>query len=208
LFHIPTYQGGLGELLGSMTRASADLGLNVDVLTHLYNRGNYPAVVGRDGFRAWLYEEKLPELHAEERVARLSQNLSVKQVTAKVAKSYGESERQLRTVRRGSRQGLESRKVAMYLCQRIAGATLDEIAAYFGLTHRGGVSFVLHQVKQMRAEDGRLDRRIEEIAKDLKQELACGGTVKNNVIELQGDHRKRIKPILIKLGFSEDSISD
>ena len=49
---------------------------------------------------------------------------------------------------------------------------------------------------------------IKEIAKDLKQELACGGTVKNNVIELQGDHRKRIKPVLVRLGFSEESISD
>ena len=49
---------------------------------------------------------------------------------------------------------------------------------------------------------------IKEIAKDLKQELACGGTVKNNVVELQGDHRKRIKPVLVRLGFSEESISD
>ena len=47
---------------------------------------------------------------------------------------------------------------------------------------------------------------IKEIAKALKTELACGGTVKNNAIELQGDHRKRIKPVLIRLGFSESSI--
>lgn len=47
---------------------------------------------------------------------------------------------------------------------------------------------------------------IKEIAKSLKQELACGGTVKNNVIELQGDHRKRIKPILEKLGFQDATI--
>ena len=47
---------------------------------------------------------------------------------------------------------------------------------------------------------------IKSIAKELKGELACGGTVKNNVIELQGDHKKRIKPILIRMGFNEDSI--
>jgi translation initiation factor 1 len=47
---------------------------------------------------------------------------------------------------------------------------------------------------------------IKEIAKNLKTELACGGTVKNNVIELQGDHRKRIKPLLVKLGFPESSV--
>lgn len=49
---------------------------------------------------------------------------------------------------------------------------------------------------------------IKEIAKDLKSELACGGTVKNNVIELQGDHRKKVKPVLVRLGFNESSIQD
>lgn len=52
------------------------------------------------------------------------------------------------------------------------------------------------------------DINTKEIAKELKQELACGGTVKNGAIELQGDHRRRIKPILIKLGFPEKSISE
>ena len=49
---------------------------------------------------------------------------------------------------------------------------------------------------------------VKEIGKRLKERLACGGTVKNSVIELQGDHKKRVKPILVELGFSEDSISD
>ena len=49
---------------------------------------------------------------------------------------------------------------------------------------------------------------IRKIAKDLKAELGCGGTIKDNTIELQGDHIRKIKPILIELGFSEDSISN
>ncbi|MDP1695360.1 MAG: stress response translation initiation inhibitor YciH [archaeon] len=49
---------------------------------------------------------------------------------------------------------------------------------------------------------------IKATAKQLKEMLACGGTVKNGVIELQGNHRKQIKSILVKLGFSEDSIDD
>ena len=49
---------------------------------------------------------------------------------------------------------------------------------------------------------------VKQIAKTLKNELACGGTHKDGIIELQGDHRKKIKEILVKLGFEEDSISE
>ena len=47
---------------------------------------------------------------------------------------------------------------------------------------------------------------LKTIAKGLKQELACGGTVKGNMVELQGDHTKNAKKALIKLGFSEGTI--
>jgi translation initiation factor 1 len=54
--------------------------------------------------------------------------------------------------------------------------------------------------------DNKVD--IKSTAKALKEKLACGGTVKDGVIELQGNHKKQVKNILIKLGFPEDSISD
>ena len=47
---------------------------------------------------------------------------------------------------------------------------------------------------------------IDKIAKDLKRKLACGGTSKNNTIELQGDHTNKVKNVLIEMGFSEDMI--
>jgi len=49
---------------------------------------------------------------------------------------------------------------------------------------------------------------IKKTAKALKNELACGGTFKDDQVELQGDHTKKIKPILLKLGFAEDSIEE
>lgn len=49
---------------------------------------------------------------------------------------------------------------------------------------------------------------VKSIAKQLKNELACGGTSKDNTVEIQGDHVKRIKPLLVKLGFDEESIED
>ncbi|MBS3099952.1 stress response translation initiation inhibitor YciH [Candidatus Pacearchaeota archaeon] len=48
---------------------------------------------------------------------------------------------------------------------------------------------------------------IKKVAKDLKSELGCGGTIREGTIELQGDHRRKIKPLLVKLGFNEDSIA-
>lgn len=50
------------------------------------------------------------------------------------------------------------------------------------------------------------DVDIKNLAKELKNDLACGGTVKGNEIELQGEHVKKVKEKLISLGFSEDSI--
>lgn len=52
------------------------------------------------------------------------------------------------------------------------------------------------------------DVDIKEIAKELKSELACGGTIKNNVIELQGSHKGKVKPVLIRMGFDAKQIQD
>jgi len=49
---------------------------------------------------------------------------------------------------------------------------------------------------------------IKTIAKALKAKRACGGTVKNKTIELQGNHKKMIKPILVEMGFVSEQIDD
>ncbi|HLD48897.1 MAG TPA: stress response translation initiation inhibitor YciH [archaeon] len=47
---------------------------------------------------------------------------------------------------------------------------------------------------------------IKALMKKMKSSLACGGTYKNDEIELQGDHRERVKEILIKEGFPREMI--
>ncbi len=47
---------------------------------------------------------------------------------------------------------------------------------------------------------------IKEVAKNLKSKFACGGTVKDGVIELQGNHKQQVRQELIKLGFSSEAI--
>jgi translation initiation factor 1 len=47
---------------------------------------------------------------------------------------------------------------------------------------------------------------MKETARQLKTELACGGTIKNSVIELQGEHKRKAKEILVRMGFPENTI--
>jgi len=47
---------------------------------------------------------------------------------------------------------------------------------------------------------------LKDLLKKLKNKLACGGTIKDGVIELQGDHAKEVKKILIELGFAPNTI--
>ncbi|MEM2109955.1 MAG: stress response translation initiation inhibitor YciH [Candidatus Odinarchaeota archaeon] len=47
---------------------------------------------------------------------------------------------------------------------------------------------------------------IDDLTSKLKASCACGGTYKNDQIELQGTHKDKVKDLLISWGFSEDKI--
>lgn len=49
---------------------------------------------------------------------------------------------------------------------------------------------------------------IKDTAKELKHTLACGGTIKNGIVELQGDHKSKVKPALVGLGFNAELIEE
>lgn len=48
--------------------------------------------------------------------------------------------------------------------------------------------------------------QLESTAKELKHKLACGGTSKEGIIILQGDHKRRAADILKNLGYPEEHI--
>ena len=62
--------------------------------------------------------------------------------------------------------------------------------------------------KLMTVVEGIDDRNIDlrELVKTLKTECACGGTFKDKKIELQGDHKEKVRDMLLRIGFSQELI--
>ncbi len=46
----------------------------------------------------------------------------------------------------------------------------------------------------------------KELTKKLKTKLAAGGTFKEGKIEVQGNHKDKVKKILLDSGFSQDQV--
>ena len=51
-----------------------------------------------------------------------------------------------------------------------------------------------------------VDVDLKDLTKKLKNKFACGGTVKKEEIDLQGDHTKQIINVLVELGFNKESV--
>ena len=54
--------------------------------------------------------------------------------------------------------------------------------------------------------EGNIDANLKEILKGDKKKCASGGTVRGKEIELQGEHKFKLKKFLIDLGFPEENI--
>ena len=50
------------------------------------------------------------------------------------------------------------------------------------------------------------DLDVDSLVTKLKSKCACGGTIKDSKIELQGDHRIKVKETLEKMGFMVEII--
>ena len=47
---------------------------------------------------------------------------------------------------------------------------------------------------------------LKDVFKELKRKLACGGAIKEDKIYLQGDHKRKIGDLLVKIGYKKDNI--
>jgi translation initiation factor 1 len=50
------------------------------------------------------------------------------------------------------------------------------------------------------------EKDLQELGTKMKKQLATGGSVKDGIVLLQGDHRDRVVEILVARGFAESAI--
>ena len=47
---------------------------------------------------------------------------------------------------------------------------------------------------------------MKHLVKKLKSKFACGGTAKQGKVELQGNHKSKVKKMLVEAGFASETI--
>ncbi len=55
--------------------------------------------------------------------------------------------------------------------------------------------------------EGHFEANLKEILTEAKKKCASGGIVQENEVELQGDHKFKLKKFLVDLGFPEENIT-
>ncbi len=83
------------------------------------------------------------------------------------------------------------------ICESIAREQ-QKIRVYISERRFGKLSTIIDGISK--------DVDTKSLLKTLKKKLACGGTFKEGRIELQGDHRQKIKKLLVDAGFPEEII--
>lgn len=86
-----------------------------------------------------------------------------------------------------------------------------EICACEALEREGAKRIKIYSTKKKFGKlvtivEGLEESELNKISKELKRALACGGSAKGGVMVLQGEHRDKVKQLLTKMGYLEDSI--
>ena len=137
-------------------------------MANFYSKNNYATIIGDQGFKEWIYDELLPELKLEQKSRLVHPDTGLAEVVQGVSCFYNCSVSELTVAIQGKAKN-EKRKVAMHLCQELAGAKLSTIAEYFNLTAIGSVSSATHQIRQERQNDEAFERKIVSIIKNINK---------------------------------------
>lgn len=84
------------------------------------------------------------------------------------------------------------------VCETIAKES-QKITVFIEKKKFGKTNTIVHGIDEK-------EINLKEVAKKLKSKFACGGTAKEGRVELQGDHKYKVRDMLIQMGFAPETI--
>lgn len=123
-----------------------------------------PSLLGDDDFKQELRRAKQTKRRRVPVVAKPAvKRPPINKVVTVVAGTFKVSPRSIVQAARGPGSKNVPRWVAMYLCQELGGATLQEIAEQFGLQRYGTVSTTIGKLKNESLNDLKLQQRVRRL---------------------------------------------
>ncbi|MBV1907672.1 MAG: transposase [Kangiellaceae bacterium] len=125
-------------------------GIDEDI-KQFYGKGNVLAVLGDKAFRVQREQEN-DELDIGKLRLALEDKPTISEIFGLITKTTKKTKKELLTLSKGKRSNFPKRAFAIYICHRYSRADHNEIAHYFGLSHRGSISHPLSRIRKEIAE--------------------------------------------------------
>ena len=164
------------EVLGQMPQAGRKFARYGDYveegvdeeLQHFYGKKNLLSIMGDAKFSARARAKVSPGAkRGVFKGALAKQRPSIKRVVSAVALQFKVSEKSILKAARGPGSKNLPRWIAMYICQEIAGVTLQQIADRFELKRYGTVSTTIGKLKYELDQDPKLQTAVNKLRKKL-----------------------------------------
>ena len=132
-------------------------------ILQLYGRSHLPSIIGSKKFKVSVAcATNMPKPHAQA-------DFTMTQIISGVAAFYDVTNEDITRVVRGPQKVNYKRKLAMYMCQELAGEKLTEIAREFNLSSMGAASHATHNVRQLIKEDNEFKQHVEHLINYIQQ---------------------------------------
>lgn len=134
-----------------------------------YNKKKLAPILGQKAFVRSLREDVRPHREQPDSRAR-PQEIAMRDILRAVAQVFETDETLILKTPRGRGQQNPARAAALYIARRVAGKSLSEIAAEFGLSHYGSVSGAISRFRSGMNDNAQLGRKISQVVKAINKQ--------------------------------------
>lgn len=146
-------------------REFVEMGVDEEI-ADFYGKGNQKPYLGGDGFREWVFQQRLTEDGEVSRACLQCFRPDIDEVIESVVMSFGVELSSITENQRGRREENIPHWVVMYLAQEVCGLTLCNIADRLGLKRTGSIPTTIAKLKSRMESDRGLLCRVRRIKRE------------------------------------------